>query len=41
MVKHDSKVDKNAFKNKCKVILIPACSYTYVHDLLGNVSKSI
>jgi len=41
MVKHDSKADKNAFKNKCKVILISACSYTFSHDSLADVSKSI
>jgi hypothetical protein len=40
MGKHDSKIDKNVFKNKLKVLLIPTCSCTFFHYSLDNVSTN-
>jgi hypothetical protein len=41
MGKHVSKIDKNEFKNKLKVLLISTCSYKFFYDSLDNVSKNV
>jgi len=41
MGKHVSNIDKHLLKNILKVLLISACSYTFSHDSLDNVSKIV
>jgi hypothetical protein len=41
MGKHDSKIDKNVFKNKLKFLLISTCSCTFFHYSLDNVSTNV
>jgi len=41
MGKHDSKIEKHLLKNTLEVLLISACSYTFSHDSLDNVSEIV